>query len=103
MKNGNVDDFIYSLYDDSACVRYKGYVYRFSRLRHNPMRGTYTVSVENYHYTKEPFADFLGMVYSYESDDPEDCLNHLTEDILWDGKSFFDLEKALTWFDWEEA
>ena len=65
--------------------------------------GTYTVSVEKYHYTKEPFADFLGMGYSYESDDPEDCLNHLTEDILWDGKSFFDLEKALTWFDWEEA
>ena len=24
MKNGNVDDFIYSLYDDSACVRYRG-------------------------------------------------------------------------------
>lgn len=39
-------------------------------------------------------------VYHYESEDAEDVLNHLTEDILWDGKSFYELEKALTWIDW---
>ena len=71
MKNGNADDFIYYLYDADACVRYKSYVDRFSKLRYN------------------------------ESNDKEDCINHLTEDILWDGKSFYELEKALTWFDWE--
>ena len=42
----------------------------------------------------------MELVYSYESDDAEDCLNHLTEDILWDGKSFYELEKVLTPADW---
>lgn len=42
----------------------------------------------------------MELVYHYESDDAEDVLNHLTEDILWDGKSFYELEKALTWIDW---
>lgn len=42
----------------------------------------------------------MELVYNYESDDPEDCMNHLLEDVLWDGKSFYELEKALTWIDW---
>ena len=29
----------------------------------------------------------------YASDEEEDCINHLTEDILWDGKSFYQLER----------
>ena len=42
----------------------------------------------------------MELVYHYESEDAEDVLNHLTEDILWDGKSFYELEKALTWIYW---
>ncbi|MFR3814283.1 hypothetical protein [Dialister invisus] len=42
----------------------------------------------------------MELVYHYTSDEEEDCINHLTEDILWDGKSFCQLEKALTWIDW---
>ena len=34
------------------------------------------------------------------ADDGDDVLNHVTEDILWDGKTFYELEKALTWIDW---
>lgn len=101
MKNGNANDFIYYLYDADACVRYKSYVYRFSKLRYNQAREIYSIGIEKYHYTEEPFSAFMELVYSYESNDKEDCINHLTEDILWDGKSFYELEKALTWFDWE--
>mgnify|MGYP001447496718 FL=1 len=56
--------------------------------------------MEKYRFTGEPFEEFMEMVYYYESDDAEDVLNHLTEDILWDGKTFYELEKALTWIDW---
>ena len=42
----------------------------------------------------------MELVYNYESDDPDDVLDHLCEDILWDGKSFYELEKALTWIEW---
>ena len=58
------------------------------------------VSIEKYRWTKEPFEDFMELVYYYTSNEEEDCINHLTEDILWDGKSFYQLEKALTWIDW---
>jgi hypothetical protein len=100
MKNGSAEDFLDTLYVDNACVRSHSYVYRFSRVRYNAERGLYSIDVEKYRYTEEPFSDFIEIVYYYESDDEEDCLNHIAEDVLWDGKSFYELEKALTWIDW---
>lgn len=100
MKGMNTEDFVDQLMDTDGCVRHKSFVYHFSGLRRHAGRGIWRVSVEKYRWTKEPFEDFMELVYSYESDDPEDCMNHLLEDVLWDGKSFYELEKALTWIDW---
>ena len=74
--------------------------YHFSELVYHPGQQRWRVSIEKYRWTKEPFEDFMELVYHYASDEEEDCINHLTEDILWDGKSFYQLEKALTWIDW---
>ena len=100
-----VDTFIdppawHMLMDSGASVRHKGYVYHFSGLVYHPGQQRWRVSIEKYRWTKEPFEDFMELVYHYTSDEEEDCINHLTEDILWDGKSFYQLEKALTWIDW---
>ena len=100
MKNIDADEFIDSLATGDASVRHKGYVYHFSGLVYHPGHKTYRVSIEKYRLTKEPFAEFMELVYSYASGDSGDCFNHLTEDILWDGKSFYDLEKVLTLIDW---
>jgi hypothetical protein len=99
MKGGDADEFIDYITEYDACVRHKGYVYRFFTSFH-PGRQTYRVSIEKYRWTEEAFHDFVELVYTYESDDLEDCLNHVTEDILWDGRSFYELEKSLTWIDW---
>ena len=82
MQGGDADEFIHFMNDGEASVRHK------------------SISVEKYRFTGKPFEEFMEMVYYYESDDAEDVLNHLTEDILWDGKTFYELEKALTWIDW---
>ncbi len=100
MRGGDADEFIDFMNEGEASVRCKSYVYRFSGLRYNSGRGMYRISIEKYRFTKEPFEEFMELVYHYESDDAEDVLNHLCEDLLWDGKSFYDLEKALTWIDW---
>ena len=100
MKGGDADEFIDYLMDGGASVRHKGYVYHFSGLVYHPGKQRWRVSIEKYRWTKEPFEDFMELVYHYTSDEEEDCINHLTEDILWDGKSFYQLEKALTWIDW---
>ena len=100
MKGGDADEFIDYLMDGGASVRHKGYVYHFSGLVYHPGQQRWRVSIEKYRWTKEPFEDFMELVYQYASDEEEDCINHLTEDILWDGKSFYQLEKALTWIDW---
>ena len=100
MQGGDADEFIDFMNDGEASVRHKSYVYRFSGLKFHPGRDTNSISVEKYRFTGEPFEEFREMVYYYESDDAEDVLNHLTEDILWDGKTFYELEKALTWIDW---
>lgn len=99
MKGVGAEEFIDSLLDGPACVRHKGYVYRFL-LSFHPGRNMYRVSVEKYRWTKAAFEDFMDVVYSYEAPDEEDCLHHLTEDILWDGRSFYELEKSLSWVDW---
>ena len=100
MKGGDADEFIDYLMDGGASVRHKGYVYHFSGFVYHPGQHKCRVSIEKYRWTKEPFEDFMELVYYYTSDEEEDCINHLTEDILWDGKSFYQLEKALTWIDW---
>lgn len=100
MKGINVEDFVDSLAVGDACVRHRSFVYHFSGLRHNPGRGMYRVSIEKYRATKEPYENFVGLIYHYESEDPEDCLDHLLDDVLWDGKSFYELEKALEVVDW---
>lgn len=100
MRGGDPDEFIDYMNDGDASVRYKNYVYRFSGLKYHPGRDTWSVSVEKYRFTKEPFEDFMELVYYYESPDEGDVLDHLAEDILWDGKSFFELEKVLSWIDW---
>lgn len=100
MKGGDADEFIDYLIDGGASVRHKGYVYHFSGFVYHPSQRKWRVSIEKYRWTKEPFEDFMELVYNYTSDEEEDCINHLTEDILWDGKSFYQLEKALTWIDW---
>lgn len=100
MHGGDADEFIDYMNDGEASVRHRSFVYRFSGLKYHAGRHQYRTSIEKYRFTKEPFEDFMELVYHYESEDAEDVLNHLTEDILWDGKSFYELEKALTWIDW---
>lgn len=94
MKGGDADEFIDYLMDGGASVRHKGYVYHFSGFVYHPGQHKWRVSIEKYRWTKEPFEDFMKLVYYYTSDEEEDCINHLTEDILWDGKSFYQLEKS---------
>jgi len=100
MNGGTAEDFIDSLNDGPQAVRHRSYVYRFSGLIWHPARETYSVSVEKYRFSKEPWTDFMEIIYRYESPDADDCLDHIEEDVLWDGKSFYELEKALTWIDW---
>ena len=82
MKGGDADEFIDYLMDGGASVRHKGYVYHFSGLVYHPGQQRWRVSIEKYRWTKEPFEDFMELVYHYASDEEEDCINHLTEDIL---------------------
>ena len=87
MKGGDADEFIDYLMDGGASVRHKGYVYHFSGLVYHPGQQRWRVSIEKYRWTKEPFEDFMELVYHYASDEEEDCINHLTEDIL--GREIF--------------
>ena len=63
MKGGDADEFIDYLMDGGASVRHKGYVYHFSGLVYHPGQQRWRVSIEKYRWTKEPFEDFMELVY----------------------------------------
>jgi hypothetical protein len=100
MQGINADEFIDSMLDGEASVRYKSCIYRFSGVIYHPARNTYSISIEKYRRTKEPFEEFIECVYYVEDEDENICLDKLTQDILWDGKTFYQLEKALQLIDW---
>lgn len=100
MKGVNADDFIDSMLECESSVRHKSYIYRFSGIIYHPARNTYSISIEKYRRTKEPFEDFIECVYYIEDEDEGVCLDHLSQDVLWDGKTFYELEKALQLVDW---
>lgn len=100
MRGMDTEDFVDSLMDSDGCVRWKSFVYHFSGLRYHSGRRMYRVSVERYRYTKEPYEEFMDLMYYYESDTEEDCIDHLLSDKIWDGKSFYEVEKAMTYVDW---
>ena len=69
MKGGDADEFIDYLMDGGASVRHKGYVYHFSGFVYHPGQQRWRVSIEKYRWTKEPFEDFMELVYHYTSDE----------------------------------
>ena len=76
MHGGDADEFIDYMNDGEASVRHRSFVYRFSGLKYHAGRHQYRISIEKYRFTKEPFEDFMELVYHYESEDAEDVLNH---------------------------
>ena len=74
MHGGDADEFIDYMNDGEASVRHRSFVYRFSGLKYHAGRHQYRISIEKYRFTKEPFEDFMELVYHYESEDAEDVL-----------------------------
>lgn len=97
MEAGNVTEFVDNLALQDEAVLYRGMLYYFYGVRLNKETGHYYTSIDRF---KDDIHHFVDEFYSYEGISFEDCLSHLLEDKIWDGKSFYEAEREMKWVDW---
>ena len=98
MKDGNVYDFLYHAGYEEVAVEYNGYKYFFYGLRKDEVTGLYTFVVERYT-MNNPEWIYAG-VYDKAAPTKAECLEQFFQTPLSDGKTFWELEKDMTWIEW---
>ena len=97
MEAGKVNEFVDNLAIQDETVFYRGFLYYFYGIRFDEKKRIYYAMIDKfqddiYHF-EEPF-------YYHEEKTLGGCLARLLEDKIWDGRSFYEAEKEMTWADW---
>lgn len=96
MEAGNVTEFVDNLALQDEAVLYQGMLYYFYGVRLNTETGHYYTSIDRFMGDIHHFVDEF---YFYEGTSFEECLSHLLEDKIWNGKSFYEVEREMKWID----
>ena len=99
MKDGNVYDFLDHAAYEEVAVEYNGYKYFFYGLRQDEVTGLYTFVVDRYT-MNNPEGTFAGTVYDKAAPTKAECMEQFFQTPLIDGKTFWELEKDMTWIEW---
>ncbi len=98
MIGGNVKEFVDNLYYGSEMYFiYKGKKYFIQGWYEKPTHFLvldYDYEVEPYD-AKNPSCD--KNIWEYASEDASDCVKAFLAAPLWDGKTFYEVEKEMTW------
>ncbi len=102
MINGNVDEFIDVITYQDAAVMYKGFRYFFNGLCFNEKTKTYKIEIykEKLKEGSKYEYEFVEDVFSWKSVSKDECLYHLLNDKIFEGKSFYEVESEMHWIDW---
>lgn len=99
MKDGNVNDFLDHATYEEVAVEYKGYKYFFYGLRLDERTGLYTFVIERYTIGSNE-GSFAGTVYDKSAPTKTECMEQFFQTPIIDGKTFWELEKDMTWIEW---
>lgn len=95
MEAGDVKEFLDNFSFQSVAVIYKGKKF-FSD-------GIYKDSNGNYRFTVDLWDDnnhYIATVMNGVGISISDCISQFEEAPIWDGKTFWEAEKDMTWVDW---
>lgn len=99
MRDGNVNDFLDHAAYEEVAVEYNGYKYFFYGLRRDEETGLFTFVVERYT-MDSPEGTFVGTVYDKTASTKAECMEQFFQTPIIDGKTFWELEKDMTWIEW---
>lgn len=92
MKNGNLSDFVDGLYYGYEMLfEYNGTKYFIQG---------WTQDGKYYMFLDIPDKKLADYVWKYEASTMRECAEAFLNEKLWNGKTFYDVEKDTTWIDW---
>ena len=97
MEAGNLKEFIDNLTVQDETVCYRGFLYHFYGVRFEPQRQVYYAMIDKF---QDDMYHFIEAFYYHEEKTLGECLARLLEDQIWDGRSFYEAEREMTWVDW---
>lgn len=95
MEGGNVREFLDSFTFQSVAVMYKGKKF-FSDGIYKDINGNYRFTVDLWDNNNQ----YVSTVMNGIGTSVSDCISQFEEAPIWDGKTFWDAEKGMTWVDW---
>lgn len=98
MTTDEAREFLDSATHEDCVAQYKGMLYFCYGLTWWEERNAYSLRVDKYK-TLYPETDFAGTALNVESSDRNECMKHLEEDPIWDGKSFWQAAPDMQWTD----
>lgn len=100
MKGGNINHFLEQLGYVEVAVEYKGHKYFFNGINYDPDTQTYSFYVAEWPWDNDSSEPFIRMVFETTSKVRSECLDRFFGAPLIDGKTFWELEKDMTWIEW---
>ena len=92
MKNGNLSDFVDGLYYGYEMLfEYNGTKYFIQG---------WTQEGKCYMFLDMPDEKLVDYIWEYEAPTMRACAEAFLNEKLWNGQTFFDVERDITWSDW---
>lgn len=92
MKNGNLSEFVDGLYYGYEMLfEYDGTKYFIQGWTHNG---------KCYMFLDVPYKKSADYLWKYEALTMRECADAFLNEKLWNGKTFYDVERDIMWIDW---
>ena len=95
MHDGNVNDFLSHAAYEEVAVRYKGEKYFFYGIVYDKSAKKYSFVVERCH----DDGSFAAIIYDKAAPTIDQCMAEFLQTPIIEGKTFWELEKDMTWIE----
>ena len=96
MTTEEISAFLDCVTHEDCTVKWRNGIYWCLGLTYSPEEKEYCLEV----YKDDAVThEFVCEILSYTSPSQKECIKHLTEDKIWDGKSFYEIAHEMEWVD----
>ena len=97
MENGKVRDFVETMGYNDNILKYMDKYYLFTGFQYDENSKTYSFCV--YEVMNKGYGNIVKTIFEDKSDSSQNCIEKFLNAKIWDGKSFYEVEKDMIWID----